>query len=87
MQPDGDAARVEAEDVTLEAPEAMVEVQAGRCDVDMDVINARFRAHPSGSISSERSCECPLVPDALTEAARSRPERPQHADTPPGGPG
>ena len=40
MQPDGDAARVEAEDATLEAPEAMAEIQAERCDVDLDVINA-----------------------------------------------
>ena len=87
MQPGGDAARVEAEGMTSEAPEAMAEIQAERWDVGMDVINARSRAHPSGSIPSERSCECPLVPDALTEAARSRPERPQLADTPPGGPG
>ena len=50
----------------------------------MDAINARFRAHPRRSTPSERSCECPLVPDALTEAARSRPERSKLADTPPG---
>lgn len=40
MQPDGDAARVEAEDVTSGAPEAMTEIQAEKCDVDMDVIKA-----------------------------------------------
>ena len=40
MQPDGDAVRVEAEDATLEAPEAMADIQAERCDVDLDVTNA-----------------------------------------------
>ena len=84
MQSDDDVARVEVEGMTSEAPEAMAEIQVERWDVGMDAINARFRAHPRRSTPSERSCECPLVPDALTEAARSRPERSKLADTPPG---
>jgi hypothetical protein len=84
MQLDGDAARVEAEDATLEASEAMAETQAERWDVGMDAIDARFRAHPRRSMPSERSCECPLVPDALAGAARSRPERSELVGTPPG---